>query len=261
MSQTTETFVNFSRNRLDAGIYSQFSPELIRLDLAPVRTRLVNMRSMSPAPSLDREGFALVNHPLAGDWQDSAWLNGAYVESCLDLVKSQSGASVTINMYFPIVRSVDPREGAIQTADFIHIDQDRAGYAAQGAARARECGYEMKRGAIYNVWKALSPPPQDRPLAIANICAFDPGEFVPGMNVEAGGGGGAPFFGIAEPTTQPSMHYVPDLDPDESLVFIAGDFDPRHPLGCAHTAIQLSGVDHQLVPRVSVEMRVLALFD
>lgn len=253
--------VNFSRNRDDAGIYSQWSPELVKLDLEPVRTRLVSMRQLSPAPALDREGFTLASHPVTGDWSDKAWLEGAYADSCLDLVKRLTGARAALNMYFPILRSTLPAEGAIETAGFIHIDQDRTGYAAQGAARARECGHEMNRGAIYNVWKAISPPPQDQPLALADWRAFDPSQFVPGMNIEKGAPAGTPFYGLAVPEEQPTLYYAPDMTPEESLVFVAGDFDPEHPLGCAHTSVRLPDNGSGMVPRASVEVRVLVLFD
>jgi len=261
MSRIIEVPVNFSRNDKDAGYYSQWSPELVKLDLVPVRTRLVNMRTLSPPPALDREGFTLASHATEGDWTNKTWLEGAYVDSCLDLVKRLTGAATTLNMYFPILRSARPVEGAIETAGFIHIDQDRAGYAAQGAALAREFGHEMKRGAIFNVWKAISSPPQDQPLALADRRAFDPSLFVQGMNIEKGVSAGTPFYGIAEPSEQPTLYYVPDLTVSESLVFVAGDFDPAQPLGCAHTSVRLPGDDARLVPRASVEVRVLALFD
>lgn len=258
---TAEAIVNYQANRKDAGGFSQWTTEFRDLHLTPRATRLANLRSLNRAPSLAREGFALVEHAVHGDYSDPAFLKGAYVDSCLDLVKRMTGASATINMYFPIIRTEREADGTSVPADFLHIDQPRDSYVAQAAERARQCGYEMKRGSIYNVWKATTPPPQDKPLAIADIRDIALQDHVWGRNLSSEGRDLGPFVGIAEPAEPLTLYYAPDMRIDESYVFLAADFAAENPLGCAHTAISPPENAGKLVPRESVELRVLALFD
>ena len=253
--------VNFQQDRVDAGTYSHWDPSMTKLKLRPTEIDIINMRSLPVPPALDREGFTVARHAVEGDWTDQDWVQGGYVASCLDLVKELTGARHTLAIYYPLIRNVENREGEYETARFIHMDSPRAEYRALAETIAREQGHELKRGAIYNVWKALSPPPQSQPLAVADRRDVGMEDFVRGMNVAGGSFVEAPFLGVAEPAKPISMYYAPDLRIDESLVFLSADFDPGRPLGCPHTAIVPPVGTAGLVPRKSVEARVIALFD
>ena len=252
---------NFSADPANAGSYSQFSRGLVDMDLQAVELPFVNIRTMNPPSALDREGFILADHDVTGDWSNQAWLDEVYVPSCLDLVQRLTHASAVFNLYFPIIRSVNNRDGEAVPAAFLHIDQTRVGYREQAQVLAQAHGREYKGGAVYNVWKAISPPPQDQTLAFLDQRHIDPADLVLGMNVEQGGSGGAPFYGIAPPRVPQPIHGVPDLTARESLVFLAVNMDDDKPLGVAHTSIAPPPSDQAPNPRQSVELRVLALFD
>lgn len=251
--------VNFAKDRSGAGIYSAWTPERSDLNLTPASLEAVNMRTLSSPTSIEREGFSLAHHPIEGDWNDTSWLNAVYVPSCLDLVAKLTGARATLNMYYPIARQSDGTAGVAGPATFIHFDQPREEYAVQARRKAAEHGHIMGRAAMFNVWKATTPPPQNLPLGLCDRRAISVEDHVRGVVVE--GGVEAPYIGLTVPSQPPKIYYTPDMAIGESLVFIAADFDPSNPLGCPHTAIAPPEAGHDLVPRNSVELRVLALFD
>ena len=254
--------VNYQSDRSDGGIYSYGNPEIRRLNLVPLSTRLVDMRQTKP--SLDAEGFMLARHEIDGDWTKREWLDTVYLESCFDLVRRETGASVVLPIYYPLVRSVIPAEGKADPARFLHIDQPREEFAAEVERLCGQFGETFDerahRAKIYNVWKAISPPPQDQPLALCDRRAIDPVDHVLGRNVERNIAS-TTFLGIAPPREPLTLQYVPDLLVNESLLFVLADLDPAAPLGVAHTAISAPPGERALVPRQSVEMRVAALFD
>ncbi|MFC3173920.1 CmcJ/NvfI family oxidoreductase [Novosphingobium bradum] len=254
--------VNYQADRAGAGVYSTWTPELTSLKLKPVETRVVDMRALSPAPTLQREGFALVDHAVTGDWADKAWLESAYVESCVELARRVTGAPIAFPMYFPVLRSSDPSKG-VDPAGFLHIDQPRDTYFPQVEAKAKELGHTIKRAAIINVWKAITPPPQDRPLAIADIRAVKAEDHVRGLNVEQGGDNrriNVDFVGIAVPDEPLTLYYAPEMTIGQSLVFVGADFDWSHPEGCAHTAVAVPDAPG-LVARQSVEQRIVVIYE
>ena len=69
-----------------------------------------------------------------------------------------------------------------------------------------------------------------------------------------------PYVILAHSDKAPKWYYVPDLGPDESLVFVGGDLDPSHPLGCAHSAF-VHPAPNDVAPRASIELRVFACFE
>lgn len=256
-----EAMVNYQSSRSDAGAYAQFDPSLVRLNLTSVRSEVIDIRSMSPTPKLTEHGFALVEHPTIGDWGDREWLWGDYAASCRELVKQQTGAFATLSYYVPLERRTERVAGGAEAARFIHMDQPRDDYRAQAVEIAAAAGHELKRGAIFNVWKAISPFPRDEMLAVADRRDVPPGDLVLGASVDASGSAAPPFYGLAIPDKPMPLYAAPDMRIDESLVFLSADFDPSRPLGCAHTSVAVPRTNVSPVPRCSIEARIIALFD
>ncbi len=145
----------------------------------------------------------------------------------------------------------------------MHIDQVRESYFRQVEAKAKGLGYTIRRSAIINVWKAISPPPQDQPLAIARLDAVKAEDCVQGLNVEVGNTArriNVDFVGIAVPDEPLTLYYAPEMEVDQSLVFVGADFDWSHPQGCAHTAVAAPD-SPDLVIRQSVEQRVVVIYE
>ncbi len=119
------------------------------------------------------------------------------------------------------------------------------------------------RWALYNLWRATTPPPQDFPLAVcdARTLARDDEVTVKAITEEVGSGA------IRHDTTgyvynpEHRWYYFRDMTPDEVLVFKAHDTDSRRAGRVAHTAFTDPTCPAGVPTRASVEMRGLALFD
>jgi hypothetical protein len=131
------------------------------------------------------------------------------------------------------------------------------------SATCKAKGVSFERAAIFNVWKCMTPPPQDFPLAVGDRHSIPEKDHVLGRTVEWVGEKKeklvSPYIVLA-PSSEPKWYYFPDMTPEESLVFIGVDLDPSQPLGCAHSAFRYPAPTGPSVPRASIETRVLAIF-
>jgi hypothetical protein len=253
--------VNFAADRNDGGQFSNTNPAATRQKLLPVEIEINNVRKLARQPSLDTLGFAVVPHARGkADWSNAAWIESEYIPSCMKLVKELTGAKTVMHLFAPVQRRTDygKHEGAAPTAGFVHLDLPRDAYTAAATEAADAQGVKFKRGAVYNVWKAITPPPQSQPLAVCDWRSVSESDFVVGMTAE--GEINVPHVVLAHSENAPRWYYTPDIGLDETLVFVGGDLDPAHPLGCAHTAF-LHPAPNDGAPRASIEVRVLACFE
>jgi hypothetical protein len=259
--------LNFAADKSDGGQFSNTRPERTRQNLLPTELDIRNGRHGPQQPTLEREGVTLVSHPGGrADWSNREWIAAEYIPSCVELVKQLTGARMALPIYAPMQRRVDfeKHRGAVPTAGFVHIDQTREIAQAFAAHTAEASGVTFKRAAIYNVWKSMTPPPQDFPLAVSDLRSIPVADHVPGETVEYLGEKEdklvSPYI-LLSPSARQVYYYFPDMTPDESLVFIGVDLDPAKPLGCAHSAFRDASANTAAVPRASIETRVLAIFE
>jgi hypothetical protein len=181
-----------------------------------------------------------------------------YVAACCDLIRDVTGRP-TVPFGPPVRRGGAPTgsELVAPRAHFVHLDNSRMSAGGRVAATVEPQGLRAENAVIYNVWRSLTPPPQDIPLAVTDWRTIVPSDFVDGTTVERGGFA-APHLRLAASGTVPRWYYVPDLRIDEVLIFVGTDLDPSHPLGCAHSAFESPLVEDSETPRESVEMRVIA---
>ena len=265
--QTVKATLNFAADRNDGGEFSNSRPERSRQHLLPTEVEVRNARLWSRRPTLDAEGLTVTHHsPGRGDWTHSDWIQSEYVPTCIELVKTLTGARSAIHVFVPLQRRADYGKvaGSAPTAGFVHIDQTRDG--CNQMIRRYTQGANFKRASIYNVWKPITPPPQDRPLAVSDRRSISVNDHVVGNTVEWLAEGEdqkliSPYVTLAQSPDKPIWYYVPDMSLDESWVFIGVDLDPTQPLGCAHSAFRHPDMNGPLVPRASIETRVLAIFE
>ena len=250
--------LNFAADRNDGGRHDNRNEENTRLNLVTKSVTISDARLVTPAPAFDREGFALVEHHLDDPkWFDEAWIDSVYAPSCEELVKRVTGAREAVSFFRPLKRIADPdaRKGHMSTAGFVHVDHPRAVGENISKMFAAQRGTDFTRAKLFNVWKAFTPPPQDRPLTVADRRTIPADAQVVGVTVEDGQE--TPYI-IMAPDEGMRFYYYSNMTIDESLVFTNIDFDPQNPLGCAHSAF-----DHPDggVSRSSVEARIIAIFD
>ncbi|HEY5409676.1 MAG TPA: CmcJ/NvfI family oxidoreductase, partial [Caulobacteraceae bacterium] len=142
------------------------------LDLDPRTVDIEDARSWPVPPDLDREGFMLTPHRSAvTDFRDAAEVARLHPAEIETLLLEVTGADRVVVNGTGVLRfgETSPDAGRLNNsfpARFIHIDcSDKT--AAQFAERSRPKDVErpVRWACAYNVWRVLSPPPQDIPLA------------------------------------------------------------------------------------------------
>jgi hypothetical protein len=257
---TVRATLPFAANRHDGGRFSNTRPELTDQASVEVEVEIANIRSMSCPPTLDREGFTVETLPVGPPpWSDDPDDVDAYVHACVELVQTLTGRQAAVG-FGPPVRRGDPGEHAgfvAPRARFVHLDNSRTSAVERVRATVEPLGFDPDGAAIFNVWRSVTPPPQDVPIAVSDWRTVPEADYVEGTTVE-GGGFEAPHLRLASSSDGPSWFYAPDLEVDEALVFVGTDLDLAHPLGCAHSAFTNPLVTDAPDPRVSVEVRVIA---
>jgi hypothetical protein len=124
-------------------------------------------------PSLDREGFVLVKHESAiADFRDTDEVARRAAAEIIALIEGLSGAEHVAMLGPAIWRFGErsPDSGRLNNslpARFTHIDASdaRARLTAEQLARKDR---PVRRFTQFNIWRAISPPPQDVPLAVCD---------------------------------------------------------------------------------------------
>jgi hypothetical protein len=229
------------------------------LVLDPRRVRIDDVRGESP--SLSREGFALVPHKTAvSDFRSEEGQAAAEAEQ---LLREQTGADRVVITGKPILRFAErsPLSGALfnsTPARFIHIDvSDPTAEAFALRAEAKPA----RRFAHYNVWRVLSPPPQDTPLALIDSRSLQQEDLVPADAVFDAPGAEWSFEGLlVRHNPRHRWCYFPDMTCDEALVFKTNDSNLCEPHAIAHSAFDDPSCPAGVEPRASVEIRGIAFW-
>ncbi|HUI60820.1 MAG TPA: CmcJ/NvfI family oxidoreductase [Steroidobacteraceae bacterium] len=239
-------------------------------DVLHLEERLVNIedaRARQDPPSLEREGFALFGHrSVVQDFRDSAAVARIHPAEIEELILKLSGAARAVVSSPGVLRfserSADSgRLNNSRPARFIHIDvSDPTARMFADRSRPSEVNRPPRRFAHYNVWRVLSPPPQDVPLAVCDARSLAPQDLVAADAIfDVQGQPEWSFEGLVvrfNPAHRWS--YFPNMHRDEVIVFKTNDSDPAHPHHVPHTAFDDPTCPPGAVPRASIEMRAVA---
>jgi hypothetical protein len=227
-------------------------------------------------PDLDREGFTLVSHASSivdfDRIQEDPEIDQRYSDEMADLLARVTGATRTFMLGGGKKRygegakdKLAPLSNA-KPARYPHADNtdtSATGLVELVGAFVDEidlAGYS--RYALYNMWRAVSEPPQDFPLAVCDARTVAPEDevTVTAITVERDAGE------IRHDTTgyrySPAhrWYYYRDMTLEEVLVFKAHDTDRRRSIRVPHSAFTDPTCTTGVPTRASVEMRGLALF-
>jgi hypothetical protein len=277
-SSVVEAEVNYVRNPPGEGdAVLQFvteTEELSTMQTLPGRSvRITSARSLTT--DLDREGFVLVGHASAiSDFdliQEDAEVDQRYMDEMAELLAQVTGAARTFMLGGGKKRYGESATDKLalllnaKPARYPHADNTDS--SAQGlmemiAAFVEGLNTEgYSRWALYNMWRAVTPPPQDFPLAVCDARTVGPEDQVTVTAVTK-----ERIGEIVHDTTgylyssSHRWHYYPDMTRDEVLVFKAHDSDPQRSRRVPHTAFTDPTCLPGVPTRASVEMRGLALF-
>ena len=226
--------------------------------------------------SLDREGFQLVRHRTSvADLnliEEDPETDARYVEEMSALLKEMTGATLVVmqgggkKRYGPA--ATDRLAGLKNALPALYPHGDTTDTSALDlAGRIMEFvpGMDLKsvsRWAHINMWRSITPPPQDYPLALcdARTLADADRELVVAHTETRGIG--EMVFDTTGYMYNPDHRwcYFSDMTPDEVLVFKTYDSDPSRPHQVAHTAFRDESCPPGTPTRGSVEMRALVLF-
>jgi hypothetical protein len=234
------------------------------LSLEPHRVTITDARSSGEPPALGREGIALVQHTSSvQDFRDKAAVMAVHRGEIERLVAELSGADRVIVASPGVLRFGErsPESGKLDNslpARFIHVDVSNP-TAAAFAERSQPNGARVRRFAHYNVWRVLTPPPQDVPLTVCDARSVAPEDLVPADAI---------FDQRDTPTWQfealvvrynPAHRwlYFSNMTRDEVIVFKTHDSDPSQPSQVPHSAFD-EPCPAGVTPRASIEMRAIA---
>ena len=231
---------------------------LIEMEVADVRAR---------EPTLDGAGFTLIPHRSAvADFAARAAVEDIYRAEIVALVQQLSAADLVLVGSPGILRFSEraPQSGALDNsrpARFAHVDVSDATAAAL-AQRAAPPGRPLARFVHYNIWRALSAPPQDVPLAVCDARSVAAADLIAADAIfDSPGKPEWSFEGLV--LAHAAVHrwyWFPDMHPDEALVFKTHDSDRTRAHCVPHVAFDHSACPAHAAPRASIEMRALALW-
>jgi hypothetical protein len=230
------------------------------LNLDPRKVMIEDVRD--GASTMAREGFALVPHrTAAGDFREDA-VQAAYTAEIERLILEQTGAERVVVPGRALLRFSEraAESGKLFNslpARFIHIDISDA---TAGEFAARSESRPVRRFAHYNIWRVLSEPPQDVPLAVCDARSLSPEDLAEADAVfDAPGAPEWSFEGLlVRYSLRHRWCYFSNMTRDEALIFKTNDSDLAQPHHIAHSAFDDPSCPAGVPPRISVEARAIA---
>lgn len=225
--------------------------------------RIDDARRRAKPPTLDEEGFCLVEHASAvRDFRDRAEIERVHVAEIRELLLSVTGADHVIVTGTGVLRFGERSRdsGALNNsrpARFVHVDVSDATAGVFYERSRPDNGRRVLRSAQYNVWRVMTPPPQDVPLAVCEAGSVSPGDFISADAVFDRDGTIAFEFEallLRYNAKQRWMHFS-NMRPDEVLVFKTHDTDPDAAHCVPHGAFDNPDCPDEAPPRASIEMR------
>jgi hypothetical protein len=235
------------------------------LDIGPIEMDITDARTVTP--TLDDAGFTLVTHDSAvGDLTDRVALETVYRPEIIELIAALCGADLVLVNSPGILRFSErlPESGVLDNsrpARFAHVDVSDA-TARAFAERAGPAGRALERFVHYNIWRALSAPPQDVPLAVCDARTVAAADLIAADAIfDSPDKPQWSFEGLVfAHSPGHRWHWFPDMHRGEALVFKTHDSDPRRAHCVPHVAFDNRTAPEGAPPRVSLEMRALALW-
>jgi hypothetical protein len=243
------------------------SRDVIKRDRRTIHVE--NARLRTQPPSLVHEGFELSPHKSAvADFLNPEELSRIYVPEIERLVRELSGADQVVIGGPAVLRFREKfpessRLNVLRPAHFAHIDvSDSTAAVLTERWRPKDNGRSVRRFAHYNVWRALSPPPQDIPLAVCDARSVSPSDVVDADSItdKPGTPESTIVVVLLHHSPRHRWSYFPNMNRDEVLVFKSHDSDPAQPHQVPHSAFKDPSCPAGVAPRTSIEMRAVAFW-
>lgn len=234
-------------------------------DTVVIDARPMTIEDTHAPTTLDGEGFTLVPHSSAVvDFCDRAAVGAIYTPEMEKLIQALTGAdavSVTPGGVLRFGERSD-KAGTLNNsapARFAHVDVSDMTAGAFSARSAPE-GRAIARAAHYNIWRVISPPPQDVPLALCDARTVGIDDLIPADAVfDEAGKPEWSFEGlVVAHNPAHRWHWFADLDRDHAIIFKTHDSMPGVAHCVPHVAFDHPGTAPDWPVRASIEMRAIA---
>jgi hypothetical protein len=235
------------------------------LDIEPKEMDITDARGAGT--TLDGAGFVLIAHRSAvADFADRAAVGAVYREEIIELIAGLTRADLVLVNSPGVLRFSEKsaHSGALDNsrpARFAHVDVSDS-TAAEFAHRAAPAGRELTRFAHYNIWRAMSAPPQDVPLTVCDARSIAAHDLILADAVfDSPGQAEWSFEGlVVAHNVAHRWHWFPGMTRDEALVFKTHDSDSARAHCVPHVAFDNPFCGPSAPPRASIEMRAIALW-
>jgi hypothetical protein len=242
------------------------------LPLTPVIMPVEDGRECRRAFSLDREGIILADAPTkVRDFLDRESAAPIYRAEVAEQVRAITGAAKVVVSPGWVHRHSETSErfgepGTTYPGRQAHIDySDNSGPTTARMMLGDDPDAEdllAGRFVVFNVWRAISPPPQDTPLGVCDattVAAEDlvPAHIILGMSAERE---------IRLETNQVQHNpahrwvYFSNMTRGELLIFRGYDSDPARFRRVPHVAFDDRSFGAAARPRESIDIRCAAFF-
>ncbi len=242
---------------------------------APYPVTIRNARRAGPF-TLDAHGFCLGQHVTRlRDWERQYGSDSDYAREVCEVAKQLSGADFVVPLG-GMMRSAGVTQRGLQPpaaeahVDFTQRSAERLANVLYRKARPTGAGY--RRFIAFSLWRALSPPPQDTPLALCEGRSVrdDEGTHNTKIDVEeipTGDALLAPIPGEDDMVAATIFHhspqhrwwYFPDMQADEVIFIKFYDSDHNTAWRAPHTAFRDTSRP-DAIERRSMEYRAVAYF-
>lgn len=238
------------------------------LSLDPHSVAIEDARGRARPHTLSVEGFELVSHKSDVENFHDPQEVGRYRLETQRLLLDLTGADEVAFSANPVRRSgtnarltISGQLLSSHHANFVHVDiSDVTASALSKRLQPRHRLEPVRRFAHYNLWRAVSPPPHDAPLAVCDPRSVSPSDLVEADAImDIPGKKESSYVGLVI-RYNPShcWSYYSGMERDELLVFKAFDSDVNAPSQVAHTAFADPSCPAGVTPRSSIEMRAIA---
>ena len=262
----------------------KFSSRVGAIADTPSDCRVYDARPIAEELSLDREGFKLIHHECElasrGDVELLRREALAYLDNVAPAIRDALGCSWVVPRTAAnsgvVVRSatkIVPGEpfhyvrnkGGIEVPfPGVHLDYSASSARQLALAENHQRGIAERRFSrmiIIQAWRAISPPPQDRPLAVMDASTLRPEDTFPvgpPLPPDDLSGDGFQTRGVVHNPDQ-RWYYFSNMVSSDLMLFKG--YDSENLATPPHASFLNQTVAAQAFPRESVEGRFFCYFD
>lgn len=268
--------ISFARRSPDEKAPARVEPLPFEFDVSTVDydVTIRNARPIVNELSLEKEGLILAKHKTScANERDPDVMKKKYLEEMSSFLQDYFKASLVMPAVHGgfIVRFLGGDRQVVeqkslrvtsQTAGYAHADYSPVGAPMAAARDSQLRGKEIRsysRLIIAQTWRALSPAPQDTPLAFCDGSSVPKADLVDVKYSRAGERGANVWFLHHNPAHR--WYYFPDMTSDEVMVFKGYDSDAHYRVWTPHSAFDNRRAYPEAKPRESVEARFYVYYD